>query len=100
MRIPTSTLDAIKLEHNDTPDKCLLHMLQHWLSQLSPPSFRDMIRVLSSEPIGEECLASTLERQVYGHSTANDGTYIYNTKILLFQMSCSSDCFVTKNVTL
>ena len=65
LRLEASNLDTIKLECSN-PEECLYQMLRHWLKQLPPPTMREMIEALSSEPIGEEHLSSLLQRRIYG----------------------------------
>lgn len=75
MRIDTGTLDALKVQFNNRPEECLLGMLRHWLSQIPHHTWRDLVDLLSSTPIGEEGLATEIEKNYCHNKDNNDGAF-------------------------
>ena len=54
-----STLVAIRMKHNNSPDECFSDMLSTWLKS-SKPTLTKLVSALKSPTVGFECLANKL----------------------------------------
>ena len=62
LKLEVSTLDAIELEHRNTPHICLRKMISHWLRQVTPrPCWNAIVVALRKPIVNEPRLAETLE---------------------------------------
>ncbi len=60
LQISPGTLEAIKRQHHDDPQYCLMEVLKEWLKSLRGPSWEVMTDVLSDRTIGAERLSRDL----------------------------------------
>ena len=71
LNIPYHTLNVIEKDHPNNCADCLRKMLEHWLTRTTPaPSWSGLVEALSSEPVGEQRLASQIQSK---YCTTRDG---------------------------